>query len=413
MQTPLRIARRYLFSRKSNNAINIITLVCILGIAIVTAALILVLSVFNGLTAFIEDQFAAIDPDVKIIAAEGKFFEEDDQLFANLLTLPYVDAVTRTVEDRVWLEFFDNQALGVIKGVESDFNDVNPIDSFIYRGGLRYTPKYGISQGVFGSEIAAKLSVDMDNSSDHVSIYHVPPDAKLKSVMDAASAINVERMFPSGYFSVQKAYDEKYVFTQLKFAQKFFGAEGKLSAYEIKTSSTNKVDAVKEQIESIISDEYEVLTWYEQHKTLYRVMRNEKFISYLILVLMLALVSVNIVGSLSMIVIEKRKDVSVLRAMGSSSVMVRQVFFILGLLIGGIGGGIGVIIAALAGFAQQYFELVQIAGGDTFSVKAFPIELALLDFLLVFLTVIVLSAVASLYPARQAASVEIVEGLKG
>ncbi len=413
MQTPIQIARRYLFSSKSKNAINIIIMVCILGIAIVTAALILVLSVFNGLTAYIEGQFSAIDPDIKIVAAEGKFFQEDDQLYATLLTLQDVDAVTRTIEDRVWLEFFDNQALGVIKGVEADFHDVNPIDSFIYRGGIRQEPKYGIAQGVFGSEIAARLSVDMDNSSDHVSIYHVPPDARLKSVLDASTAINVERMFPSGYFSVQKPYDEKYVFTHFSFAQKFFSAENQLSAYELKTSSFKKVDKVKEKLEVMLGDEYEVLTWYEQHKTLYRVMRNEKFISYLILVLMLALVSVNIVGSLSMIVIEKRKDVSVLRAMGSSPGMIRQVFLILGLFIGGIGGGLGVYWAACIGFVQEYYGFIPLPGGDSFSVKSIPIELAFLDFLLVFLTVIFLSTLASLYPARQAASVEIVEGLKG
>jgi ABC-type lipoprotein release transport system permease subunit len=161
-----------------------------------------------------------------------------------------------------------------------------------------------------------------------------------------------------------------------------------------------------------LGEGYEVLTWYEQHATLYRVMKNEKYISYLILVLMLAIAAINIVGGLSMIVLEKTRDIAVLKSFGATEGMVRQIFQYTGLLVGGLGGGLGVVLALLIGLGQKYFGFVKLNGGESFRVKAFPIALQWGDFALVFITVMVLAALASLYPARQAARIGVVEGLR-
>ncbi|MCI4670194.1 MAG: FtsX-like permease family protein [Bacteroidia bacterium] len=409
MNVSNKIARRYLFSKKSSNAINIIIWVSISGIAVGTAALILVLSVFNGLTGFIEDLFAAIDPDIKIVAAEGKFFEADDQLYADLMADPEVVYVTKTLEDRVWLKYVDNQSLAVLKGIEADFNDVNPLDTFIYRG--RFTPftRNGYPQVIMGSLITSRLNTDYENERNPISMFYVPKDVK---AFEIASAIQPTYILPSGHFDVQKEYNEKYIFGDLGFVRRVFKAEKQISAYEVKLTDLKKAEAFKNRIEDRLGDKYEVLTWYEQHKTLYRVMKNEKYISYLILVLMNALTAINIVGSLSMIVLEKSRDIAVMKSFGASSSFIRNTFFRTGLFVGTIGSGIGVLSALVLGLGQKYWGFVQLQGGDSFRVKAFPVELQLGDFLLVGITVLLLAAIASLYPAHQASKIEAASGLR-
>lgn len=409
MNVSNRIARRYLFSKKSSNAINIIIWVSISGIAVGTAALILVLSVFNGLTGFIEDLFAAIDPDIKIVASEGKFFESSDTLYARLMVDQDVVYVTRTLEDRVWLKYVDNQSLAVLKGIDRDFNEVNPLDTFIYRG--RFTPfeRNGYPQVIMGSIITHRLNADHENDRNPISMFYVPQDVK---AFEIASAIQPTYIIPSGHFDVQKEYNEKYIFGDLHFVSKVFGAEGQISAYEIKLKDLRKAEAFKNRMTETLGPEYEILTWYEQHKTLYRVMKNEKYISYLILVLMNALTAINIVGSLSMIVLEKSRDIAVMKSFGATNTFIRNTFFRTGLMVGSIGSGIGILIALALGLGQKYWGFVQLQGGDSFRVKAFPVELQIQDFLLVGITVLVLAALASIYPAHQASRIEAVNGLR-
>ncbi|MDX2246715.1 MAG: FtsX-like permease family protein [Bacteroidia bacterium] len=406
MNLPFYIARRYLFSRKSSNAINIITWVSIAGIGVGTAALILVLSVFNGLTTFIEGLFAAMDPDIKIVAARGQVFEHSDDLYRQLSEHPEVVALTRTIEGRVWLEYVDNQTYGTIKGVEADFLTVNRVDTFVYAGEYDFKPRSGVTQAVLGSVIAANLNADLENDFRPVSVSYIPHDASI------SNPINTEFLFPSGYFSVQKEYDEKYVLTDFYFVRDLFELKNEITAYELRLTHTDRAGPVKKEIEAIVGPDFEVLTWYEQHQTLYKVMRNEKYVSYLILVLMLAIAAVNIVGSLSMIVLEKTRDIAVLKSMGATRGMIRKIFLADGLLVGGVGGIFGVIVALITGLAQKYLGFIQLNGGESFRVKAFPIELQLSDFILVAITVITLSVLASVYPAFQASRVKVIRGLR-
>jgi len=409
MNVKLSIARRYLFSKKSSNAINLITWVSMLGIGFGTAALILVLSVFNGLTGFIEGLFAAIDPDLKIVAAdERRYFAEDAALLDTLRNHPDIAAVTRTVEGRVWFEYVDNGTIAVLKGVEPDFTAVNPLDQYVYGGNYTFAPRNGVQQAVIGSVVATLLKPNTEDELRPIRVSYIPQDA---SFLNPQRDIQLGQLFPSGYFSIQKEYDERYVFTDFDYVREHFELEGSLSAYEVRLYDIRQAESVKEDLRAQLSDQYEILTWYEQHATLYRVMKNEKYISYLILVLMLAIAAINIVGGLSMIVLEKTRDIAVLKSFGATQVMVRQVFQYVGLLVGGIGGGVGVVLAFLIGLGQKYFGFVKLNGGESFRVKAFPIELQWQDFALVFVTVMVLAAVASLYPARQAARIRVVEGL--
>ncbi|MEZ4775964.1 MAG: ABC transporter permease [Bacteroidia bacterium] len=400
------IARRYLFSKKSSNAINVITWVSMAGIGVGTAALILVLSVFNGLTTFIEGLFAAMDPDIKIVAARGQVFEHSDDIYRKLSEHPEVVAITRTIEGRVWLEYVDNQTYGTIKGVEEDFLSVNRVDTFVYAGEYNFKPRNGVSQAVLGSVIAANLSAEIDNDFRPISVSYIPQNASI------SNPINTDFIFPSGYFSVQKEYDEKYILTDFYFVRDLFELKNEISAYELRLTNTDRAGPVKKQLEALIGPDYEVLTWYEQHQTLYKVMRNEKYVSYLILVLMLAIAAVNIVGSLSMIVLEKTRDIAVLKSMGATQGTIRKIFLADGLLVGSVGGICGVVVALITGLAQKYLGFIQLNGGESFRVKAFPIELQFGDFVLVALTVITLSVLASVYPSLQASRVRVVQGLR-
>ncbi|MDX1908833.1 MAG: FtsX-like permease family protein [Bacteroidia bacterium] len=403
------LARRYLFSRKSSNAINIITWVAIVGIGVETAALILVLSVFNGLTRFIEDLFAAIDPDIKVVAAAGQTFTDDPRLYDTLAVWPGVAAATRTLEGRVWLEYVDKQTIATIKGVAPDFTEVNPLDTFVYQGRYTFKPRLGISQGILGAIIADRLSANLDDETSPVMVAYIPQSS---SFTNPENTVNTDVLLPSGFFSVQKEYDEKYVFADLEYVRNLFGTTDQISAYELRLIDMRDTEIVQEELQAMLGPDYEVLTWYEQHQTLYRVMKNEKYISYLILVLMLTLASVNIVGSLSMIIVEKTRDIAVLKAQGATSGFIRSLFLGVGILVGGVGGVAGVVLALVIGLAQEHWGLVTLQGGESFRVKAFPIELIWTDFALVFGTVMVLAVLASLYPASQAARIKVVEGLR-
>ncbi len=405
----LDFARRYLFSRKSSNAINLITWVSMIGIGIGTAALILVLSVFNGLTDFIEGLFASVDPEIKIVATLGKTFEEQPGMADSLLAHPDVVSLTRTLEGRIWMEYQDRQTFASLKGVEDNFGQVNTLEENVFGGSYTFAPRSGVTQAVLGNIIAHQLSANVEDENNPIRVYYLPQNSRGR---DLRADARVEQIFPAGYFSIQKEYDEKYVFTSLNFVQKFFELENHLSAYELRLTDIKRAEAVQEDLQALLGPDFEVQTWYEQHAALYRVMKNEKFISYLILVLMLSILAINIVGGLSMIVMEKTRDIAVLKSMGATSRLVRRVFENLGLLVGAIGGGLGAILALLLGLGQKYLGFVSLQGGESFRVKAFPIELQLWDFVLVLVTVVVLAGIASIYPAIQAARIQVVEGLR-
>ncbi|MEO0469254.1 MAG: FtsX-like permease family protein [Bacteroidota bacterium] len=409
MKLSFYIARRYLFSKKSSNAINIITWVSICGIGIGTAALIIVLSVFNGLTGFIEGLFSAIDPDIKIEAARGQVFEDTDSLRQILETNSNIAAYTTSLESKVWLEFVDNQTFGTLKGVDTNFLTVNRLDTFVYEGEYDFSQRSGITQAAFGSLVAANLKASMLNEVQPISVFYIPQSSNLTNPQ---TAFNTDFLFPSGFFSVQLEYDEKYIVTNLDFVRELLEMETEISAYEIRLKNIDQAELARGQLQDAFGPRYKVLTWYEQHSTLYRVMKNEKYISYLILVLMLAIASVNIVGSLSMIVLEKTRDIAVLKSMGATLALNRRIYLLEGVLVGGLGGGLGATLAFIAGTLQEKFGFIKLQGGDSFRVKAFPIELQLNDFVLVFLTVLLLAMLASVYPAIQAAKIKVVEGLR-
>ena len=409
MNLPAFIARRYLFSKKSSNAINLITWVSIVGIGVGTAAIILVLSVFNGLTEFIEGLFSAFDPDIKIVSNEGQRFVFSQEDYDSLAADPSIAAITRTLEGRIGFQFGENTTYGILKGVESNFVEINRLDTFVYDGEYTFAPRNGITRAVFGSAVAGELNAQLDQDFpevDPVNVFYIPRSASFSSLQ---TSVNNDYLIPSGFFSVQNEYDAKYVVTDFDFTEELFEAEGELSSFEIRLKDISEADVVKKRLQTQLGESYQVLTWYEQHSTLYRVMKNEKYISYLILVLILAIAAVNIVGSLSMIVIEKTRDIGVLKSIGATERIIRRIFMTDGLFVGLIGGLLGVILAFVCGIIQIKFGVIKLEGG--FRVEAFPLALEVWDFILVFFTVLILAILAAIYPSLQASRIKITEGI--
>lgn len=404
MRLPFYLARRYLFAKKSSNAINLITWVSIIGIGVGTAALILVLSVFNGLTQFIENLYSSFDPDIRIVAERGQTFEMTDSLMSTVLADKDVEAAVFTLEGRVWFEYSGNQTFGVLKGLPVDYLDINQLDTTILLGEYTFAPINGVSQAVFGIGLAKlQLNTNLENDIVPVSVSYIPQGSRMNTTRD----VNTASMFPAGYFQVQKEYDDRYVLCSMDFVQDLFEAEGQASALEIRLKDLNDADRVKKRLQPLIGPEYRIQTWYEQHETLYRVMKNEKYVTFLILVLMIAILAINIVGSLSMIVLEKTKDIAVLKSMGGTKDLIRNVFLGEGLLVGAIGGGIGLVLALTFCILQLNFGLVELHQG-----VLLPIRLILSDFVYVILAVLGLSFLASIYPSRSAAGITVVTGLR-
>lgn len=413
MNLPFHIARRYLFAHKSSNAINVIIWISIGGIAVCTAALIIVLSVFNGLSHFIEDLFSVFDPDIKIVAAQGHWIPDNEEVYAELLAHPDIAAISRSVQSKVLLSYVDQYTIGTLKGVDDQFTDVSPLDSseYLYEGSYNLEQRSGVYQAVMGSIIGHKLIADRYDENRPIEVMYIP-QGKDASFSNLSRNLRTSSIFPVGYFAVQKEYDEQFVVADFDFVRDFLDIGPQISAYELRLYDIDRVEAVKEMLGKSLGPTYKVLSWYEQHNTLYQVMKNEKYISYLIVTLMLALVAVNIVGSLSMIVLEKKRDIAVLKSMGADYQLVRHIFIMEGLLVGAWGLGIGMSVALLFGALQHYFGLIKLQGGDSFKVQAFPISMELPDFMLVFVTVLALTVFASLYPSRKAAEIEVVEGLR-
>ncbi len=383
-----------------------------MGITVGTAAMILVLSIFNGLTGFIESLFDAIDSDLRIEATLGKTIPDNDSILIGLQKHPKINVVSKTIELKVGLEYYDRQAQAVIKGVDAQFTRTNPIDSsaYLYEGSYDLRPLNGVYRAVLGSQVAETLNANTTDESYPIKIF-VPTDGPIK-LGNPMPSFKTDVMLPVGYFSIQKEYDEQYVLTDLEFARSLMGSNDKLTAYEIGLKNKGDADEVKADLMKQLGKDYKVLTIKDKHETLYKVMQNEKRVSALILILLVVLVTVNIVGSLSMIVLEKTRDIAVLKSFGATRQAIRNIFLSEGLWVGGIGVFSGMAVGLLTAYLQIHWGFIELGGGDSFRITAYPIEVHVWDCIFVGITVLGLSVLASLYPSFKASNITIVEGLR-
>lgn len=397
MNLPIKIARRYLFAKKSTNAINIISGISVLGVAVGTAALILVLSVFNGFEDLIMGMFDSFNPDVKVTPVEGKTFEVDSATIYQLEALPGVAQVSQTLEEVAFFEFEGNQDFGILKGVDQHFAAVTGIDSMVREG------KYELKEGqrnlaVLGLGMRNKLSVTADNFS-MINVYM----AKRKSSPLSTQPFRRRFFAPAGTFVIQQDFDNQYVLTNLQFARDLMGMRNKVTALEVKTTSAVDLESTLAAMQAILGDKLAVKSRYQQDEAFLKLMNIEKWMYYALFSLALILVAFNIIGSLWMIVLDKKKDIAILKSMGAADPTIRQIFLSEGILLCLLGLVIGFSIAILLYAAQKTVGIVTIPAG--FVVDTYPISMRFPDFIVVTITVVIIGVLASIPPALNASRV--------
>lgn len=401
MNLPFYIARRYLFSKKKHNAINIISAVSVCGVALATLALVCTLSVFNGFQDMVAGFFTAFDPELKITVREGKVFDPHESRVAQVHAMPEIEVWTETLEENAMVQYKDRQTMAVIKGVEDNFEQLTAIDSLLYGTGKFVLNDSVVDYGILGVELMSELGTGIQ-FVDPLQVYAPKRNARVNMANPAAS-FNSDYLFsPGAVFIVnQQKYDARYILTSLGFARRLFDYDTEVSAIEIKLKPGSNIDAVEKKMEEILGERFVVQNRYEQQADVFRIMEIEKFISYLFLTFILAIACFNVIGSLSMLILDKRDDVETLRNLGAGDQLITRIFLFEGRMISVFGASIGIVLGLLLCFLQQKFGLISLGGGNgSFVVDAYPVSVHLTDVLLVFVTVIAVGFLSVWYPVK-------------
>ncbi len=392
-----RIARRYLFSKKSHNAINIISAISASGIAIGTMALIVVLSVFNGFENLISDMFSNFDPDLKITLVKGKTFQVDTEDFEQVRKLKSIAFFTEIVEENALLRFKDKQMPAKIKGVSPSFRQMSQIDQIIFDG------KFELNDGAFeravpGIGVASILGLGA-HFIDPLYIY-APKRTSNINLIRPEKSFNQMATFVSGIFSVQQLqYDDQYVLVSINLARELFEYQNNtVSAIELKLNKNADSEIVKAEIIKLIGNKYQIKNRYEQQESFFKIMKIEKWITFLILCFILLIASFNVIGSLSMLIIEKKQDIETLRSIGANNLTIRYIFLFEGWLIAIVGSLSGIFLGSILCIAQEKIGFLKLGSG--YVVDSYPVVTNITDVLLVFITVLLMGFVAAWYPSR-------------
>lgn len=397
------IARRYLFSKKSHNAINVISGVSVCGVAFATLAMVCTLSVFNGFQDLVQTMFTAFDPELKITSVTGKVFDAADDRMKNVQEMPEVEIFSKSLEDNAMVQYKGRQAMVVIKGVEDNFNQLTAIDSILYgRGDLKLRDEVA-SYAIPGIELISVLGTGI-RFLDPLEVYAPKRGVKL-NVANPSSGLRMDYLHSSGLtFAVnQQKYDDSYILTSLDFARNLFQYDTEVSSIELKLHPNADVDVVKRRISKYLGNDFLVQDRYEQQMDTYRIMEVEKLISYLFLSFILLIACFNVIGSLSMLIIDKRDDVITLRNLGADNQLIFRIFLFEGCLISFIGALVGVCGGLMLCLLQQEFGFLSLGSGDSagaFVVDAYPVSVHFCDVMLVTITVLVVGFLSVLYPVR-------------
>jgi lipoprotein-releasing system permease protein len=391
----LYIAKRYLLAKKSRNAINIISAVSVAGVAVGTMALIIVLSVFNGLESMVRSIFNTFDPDIKITAAEGKTFIADTSRLKLLANVEGLSCYSLALEENALLKYGDRQYIATIKGVDDNYAMVTDIDSSMWEGNFILRSDMGRPYAIPGVGVAQYLGIRVSFITP-LNIY-VP--RKTGNAMDAENAFIRKYIFPSGIFQVEKEYDSKYVYIPIEFARELTEIEDGVSSVEIRFKENADPVSVQKRIRKIFGAGFKVQNRYEQQEIFYKVMRSERLAIFFILTLILTIASFNIIGSLTMLIIEKERDIEILKSLGADNDLIRKIFIFEGWLISIVGAATGVIVGFIVCWVQQTFGLVKLQS-ETLIMDAYPVVLKVKDFIIVPATVLLIGYWAAWYPVR-------------
>lgn len=400
MHFPLFIACRYLFSKKKHNAINIISGISVCGVALATMALVVTLSVFNGFQEMVAGFFTAFDPQLKITATTGKVFSPDDERIRQVSQLPGIDVWSETLEENAMVQYKERQAMVTIKGVEENFRQLTEIDSLLYGNGHFLLKDEVVEYGILGGELTSTLGTGL-HFIDPLLVYAPKRDARINMANPSASFHREYLYSPGVVFLVnQEKYDAHYLLTSLDFARRLFHYDNEVSAIELRLHPDADENKVEKQIASILGDDFTVENRYRQQADIFRIMEVEKLISYLFLTFIVVIACFNVIGSLSMLILDKHDDASTLRNLGADERLLRRIFLFEGRLISLIGAVAGTLLGLLLCFLQQHFGLISLGASGSFVVDAYPVSVHAGDVLLVFFTVIIVGFAAVWWPVK-------------
>lgn len=407
MNVPFLIAKRYFISKKKRNIINIISIISMVGVAVGTAALIIVLSVFNGLEDLIRTIYGSFDPDLKITSVEGKAFELNSDLVTRIRKTPGVLLVTEVIEDNALLRYEDRQMVVKMKGVSPNFFAQNKIDSAVIEGNYQLR-RNGNNYALIGRGVQYQLSIRATNAI--VPMYLLYPKSKITLSLDPENTFREKPIMVGGVFVIERQYDDSYIFVPLEFAQDLLAYGQKRTSLEVRVESRREISKVQGRLAELLGPRFEVKNSDEQHLSLLRAVKVEKMFVFITFAFILLIASLNIFFSLSMLVIDKKKDIAILASMGASPKIIRNIFLMEGAIVAFVGAIIGLASGLVVCWLQQTFGLVSM-NMATALVEAYPVKMQFLDFLLTGLAIFIITLIVSLRPARAAAAMDVRENI--
>ena len=407
MNLPAFIAKRYLLAKKSHNLINIVTWISIISICVATFAMIFVLSVFNGFNVVISDMIHQFSPDLNISSVKGKTIDLKGFPLDKLKEIDGVEYVFPTITEDVLFKNSNKQQIGQVKGVPSDYNKISRIRGTILNDSTFIVSNGNINFGIPGAGMAYFLGINIYQPYSSVQVY-VPKRGNASS-FNLENSFNSSKLIVTKVFSTQQEVDERLVLAPFEWLSNLTEYEDLATDVEIfvndkslKSIDKRSLKKIKKEIKDILGDDYKVYDQYEQQETLYKMMKAEKLAVYLILTFILIMATFNMIGALSMLIIDKRKDISVLRAMGADTKLVKKIFINEGLLVSVVGGLLGLFVGIVAVLIQQHFGIIRLGNGDgNYIIEAYPVALEIADVLLVFLTITIIGSVASFFTANK------------
>lgn len=399
MNLPFYIARKYFFSRKISGVIHVISLISLVGILVGSMALIIILSTFNGFEEVVSKLYNTFDSDLKVLPAKGKYFTPDSLQIEKIRHMKNVVAITPVLEENALLKYRDKSAIATFKAVDPDYLEKTGIDSMIIAGepGLK---DEGINYALVGAGIGSKLELYGSDDMHPIQVY-VPKKGMSTSSMtlNPVNAFNRMNIFGGGNFSIQQDFDQRYVLFPIEFARQLVQEPKAVTAVEINVKKDEDIPRVQREVQEMLGDKYRVLDRFQQQPSLYKVMGSEKLVTYLVLSFILAIAAFNLIGALLMLAIEKKKDMAVLMSLGADNTLIRNIIMFEGLVLSVSGAIVGMLLGGIICWLQMKYGFVPISGGSTFVIKSYPVAFNIWDFVIVFITVVVLGFVASYYPA--------------
>ena len=401
MNFPFYIARRYLFSKKSTHAINVISGISVVGVAVASMALVVTLSVFNGFHDMVASLFTQMDPQLKITPVKGKTAPADDPVLTRIRRLPQVEVATECLEDQALAVYLDRQLMVKVKGVQDNFDSLTHIREILEGDGQYELHAADMHYGIPGLGVAYLLGMGYTYQQP-LKIYAPKREGQLDMSNPNEGFVEDELYSPGVvFFLKQGKYDKNYILTSLDFTRRLFAQDGMLSSLEIRLKPGSDFDAVKAEMQRIAGDRFVVRDRYEQQDDTFRIMKIEKLIAYIFLTFILMIACFNIIGSLSMLIIDKKADVVTLRNLGASDRQITRIFLFEGRMISVIGAVIGIAFGLLLCWIQQQYGLVRLGSTEgSFIVDAYPVSVHPWDVVLIFITVLLIGFLAVWYPVR-------------